>query len=72
MQESKGREGTQRSESKEQLGERFSEATNDATLSELEENQKLGDKAKMSERDVPAPDSEPSEPRKERDDAGPM
>ena len=69
MQDSKGREGAKR---KEQLGERISEATNDEPLSELERNQKIGDKANRSERDVPAPDAEPSEPRKERDDAGPM
>lgn len=69
MQESRG---AKRIENKEELGERLSEATNDETLSEIERNQKIEDKAKTSEREVPAPNAEPREPRKERDDAGPM
>ncbi len=60
------------SEKREPLNERLSEATNDETLSELERDQKLDDRSKTPEQQVPAPDSQPEQPRKERDDAGPM
>ena len=73
MQDSKGREATAHSdESEEQLRERQAEATNAETLSDVEAEQKIGDSQKTSERDAPAPDAQPGEPRQKRDDAGPM
>ena len=73
MEESKGREGVaQASKTKGQPDDRRTEATNDETLSELEKDQKIDDKEKAPERDIPSPDSEPSKPREERGDAGPM
>jgi hypothetical protein len=56
----------------EKIVERQSEATNDETLSELEKTEKIGDARKVSEREVPSPDSEPDGAREKHDDAGPM
>ena len=52
--------------------ERESEATNDETLSELERTEKMGDARKVSEAEIPSPDSEPDGARAKHDDAGPM
>lgn len=70
MQESKGREATAQQEGK--VRDREADATSDETLTDLEANKKIRDSGKTSSGDVPAPDAEPEQPRKERDDAGPM
>jgi hypothetical protein len=56
----------------EKIAERESEATNDETLSQLEETENLGEARKVSEREIPSPDSEPAIDKQKRDDAGPM
>ncbi len=62
----------QESDTKERLRERQSEATSTETLSDLESGHKLEERPERSDRDVPAPDAQPEEPRKDHDDAGPM
>ena len=69
MQESKGREATlQRDDSEEQVRDRETDATTDQTLTDLEKKKQIGDSEKTSQRDVPAPDAEPEQPRRERAD----
>ena len=70
MRESKGREAT--AEKHDKVRDREADATSDETLTDLEANKKMRDNEKTSQRDVPAPDAEPEQPRKPRDDAGPM
>ena len=70
MQESKGREATAQQQDK--VRDREADATSDETLTDLEANKKIRDNEKTSGGDVPSPDAEPEQPRKERDEAGPM
>lgn len=57
---------TKRSKQDEAISEREAEATTDETLTDLEEQQKVGETSDLGE--IPAPDSEPNQSRQGRND----
>ena len=52
--------------------DRNREATTGKTLSDIEKNEATADAGKSKEDQVPSPDTQTSEQRREPDDAGPM